>query len=175
MIVMARKNIQVDFGYEEKIDFKGTVFFIDSFEDSLEDHLDRLVKLMDQRNFDKIVLYPLHENTLRRMKIDVRKKYYSRLESLEDQVNSMRTYMSISIDKLDGQRKKYTPIDFILNHLTEKHKKPHFVCMTTESANKFASYSSFDEWIRKVNLLIVNDSSELHEKLKKNNKRYEFI
>lgn len=173
---MARKNIKVDFGYEADNTFKGSVFVIDSFENSLEVDLDRILKLLDKRDFDKVILYPLHENTLKRMKINVNNKYFSRLKILEDVLIDTKSLIQVNIDKLDGKRKKYTPIDFILNHLTEFHKKPHFVCFSKEVANKFAGFASFDDWIKKVRIMIVEDHSiELHPKLKENLKRIDFI
>ncbi|AEO93315.1 gp44 [Bacillus phage G] len=173
---MARKNIKVDFGYQEDNTFKGSVFIVDKFEDSINCHLERIIKTLDERDFEKVVLYPLHENTLKRMNIDVSKKYFSRLDDLENLVSNVKTYIPVSIDKLDGKRKKYTPLDFILNHLTEKHKKPYFVCLSKDIANKFASYSSFDTWIKEVRLIIAEDVTlALHKNLEKNSKRIEFI
>lgn len=173
---MARKNIKVDFGYQEDVTFKGSVFIIDSFENSIEKDLNRIIKLLDERDFERVVLYPLHENTLKRMGIEVNNKYFSRLDNLEDTLLDIKSYIPVSIDKLDGKRKKYTPIDFILNHLVEKHSKPHFLCLSKGIANKFASYSSFDNLIKNIRLIIFEDGTKgLHDKLEKNSKRIEFI
>lgn len=173
---MARKNIKVDFGYEEDVSFKGSIFVLDSFEDSLDRKLEKIINLADDRKFDKLVFYPFHENTLRRMNIDVSNKYFSRLANLEYELNDINTLVPISIDKLDGKRKKYTPIDFVLNHLVENHKQPYFLYVTKEVANKFASYSSFEKWIKEVRLIIEDDAKiKLHEVLEKHSKRIELI
>jgi nicotinic acid mononucleotide adenylyltransferase len=175
---MARKNIKVDFGFEpEEPQFKGIVFALDSFDKMTGSEFNELIDLIDDRDFDKLILYPLHEKNLKRMDIEISTSYHNRLKILDDFIqSSRRTFIPISIDNLDGKRKKYTPIYFILTHLTEKHKGPYFLYLTKEVANKFASYSSFDKWIKELRLIVKNDSNEpLHEKLKKNERRIDFI
>ena len=68
------------------------------------------------------------------------------------------TTLQLDLDKWEGKRKKYTPIDTSLTFLTEKSSGPHFVCMSDRYANLFVTYPSFKEWIKKVRLVILTNS-----------------
>lgn len=171
---MAKRNVKVDYGYEDDdLIFKGTLFVIDSFENFVIGDLTKIINVADDRKFDKIIFYPLHEQTLKRMEIEVTSKYFDRLKRLENLIIELNTDIPISINKLDGKRKRYTPIDFILSHLSEASKKPHFVYMSNKTANKFSNYSSFPKWISELRLIV--NGGIAHGNLGKFKKRIDFI
>lgn len=175
---MARQRNMVPFGYETPIQGeKGTLFVMDSFESFGENELFRLQAFAEQRSFAQVVLYPFHEETLRRMgTINVR-SYVARIHELEYLLEENSGLILIIMEKWEGKRKKYTPIDSALNHLTEKYPAPHFVYMTGEEANRFASYPAFEVWIRKLRLFIDKKNADvpLHPELEKYHHRWEYV
>ncbi|MBO9599453.1 MAG: hypothetical protein J7559_16725, partial [Cohnella sp.] len=52
-----------------------------------------------------------------------------------------------------------------LRHLTETLPAPHMVYMTPETANLFASFSSFEEWIVRIRLWLSDEPKSVHPKL----------
>ena len=79
---------------------------------------------------------------------------------------------AVTIEGWEGKRKKYTPIEAALRHMTEKYPAPHFVYLSPEMANQFASFSSFEEWIVKVRLLLSASPGQLHPRLEKYRHRW---
>ena len=168
-----RHTVQsVPFGYEPPEEmFRGTFIFYDTFENVTERELDQVMALLEQYQFDRVVLYPLHEETFRRMAREPIMPYHKREQMLHDWKNE-REGVDVVIEGLEGKRKKYTPFDTALRHLTEKFKGPFFVGVTPEMANRLASYSSFEEWIVKLRLLLTAPPQELHPRLKKFDHRW---
>ena len=155
---MARNRIMVPFGYEPiETNIKGTIFVIDSFNNISPKHLSDILQLADERDFDKVIFYPQHEQTLKRMGIDTLFPYHDRVKSLERLLDSLDTEVYYGIDKWEGKRKKYTPIETALAFLMEKHKGPYFLYLDLEVANKFIEFKSFEELIKKVRLIIKSD------------------
>ncbi|WP_138751244.1 hypothetical protein [Paenibacillus sinopodophylli] len=166
---------KVPFGYEPPVDeLKGTIVYYDSFEHTTDRELDLAYAITKARSFRKLVLYPLHEQSIRRMSKEEVKPFYKREDRLHDWKRE-RGATEVIVERLEIKRKKYTPIDSALRHLSETYPKPLFILMTGELANLFASYSSFDEWIVKVRLLLTNESAGLHPKLIANRHRWESI
>jgi hypothetical protein len=76
--------------------------------------------------------------------------------------------MEAFIDRWEGRRKKYTPMDTAFRYLAEKYKGPHFVYVTLDMANTIAAFDSFEEWIKKLRLCIdmkLSPSTGIHPKL----------
>jgi hypothetical protein len=68
---MDRISRKVPYGYEEEKDKqtgKGTLVYYDTFQDATDRQLDGAAWLAKERSFAKLVLYPLHEETARRMR-----------------------------------------------------------------------------------------------------------
>ena len=126
----------------------------DSFEQTTDEQLDLAAKIAEERAFAKLVLYPLHEETVRRMTKEPVSPFYRRDDRLHEWKRE-RGHQKVAIDSLEGKRKKYTPIDSALRHLTEAYASPHFLYVTPETANLFASFSSFETWIVKIRLLLT--------------------
>jgi hypothetical protein len=63
------RNIQsVPYGYQpQEGGPKGTLIYYDSFEQITDEQLDLAVECIEQYSFTKLVLYPLHEETVRVM------------------------------------------------------------------------------------------------------------
>lgn len=164
---MAQNNIQVPYGYEPPVDSrKGILVYYDTFELVTDEELDEAVKWMKQMSFRKLILYPLHESTAKRMSKDEVRPYYKRIDFLHDWRRSIEE-TDVVIEGLEGKRKKYTPIDSALRHLTETYGKPLFLLVSPETASMFASYDSFEPWITRIRLLLTSgpSSSQMHPRL----------
>lgn len=156
---MANNRIMVPFGFEPYDDgIKGTLFVISDFETTTYVDIHRIVELADNRSFDKIVFYPLHEQTLKRMNGDGYRPFFKRVKYLESIIEEFDSDIFITIDKFEGKRKKYTPIETSIRFLMDKYKKPYFLYITGEYANKISTYSSFEHWIKEVKLIIPFDT-----------------
>ncbi|WP_429375452.1 hypothetical protein [Paenibacillus sp. DS2015] len=75
----------------------------------------------------------------------------------------------------ESKRKKYTPIESALRHLIHKYSGPHFLYLTPETANVFASFTSFEEWIVKIRLILTSEPAKLHPKLKQYRHRWKTV
>jgi len=171
---MTGKYTTVPYGYEPPAaSRKGTLTFYDSFEDVTDEQLERAAAMADTRSFEQLVLYPLHESTVKRMSRDAVQAYYKREDRLHDWRRD-HPASRIRVESLEGKRKKYTPIDTALRHITAEYKAPHFLYMTSEMANQFASFDSFKDWIKEVRLIIDGEPIKLHPKLEQNTHRWEW-
>lgn len=175
---MARQRNMVPFGYETPIDMeKGTLFVMDAFESFREVDLFRIQDFAEHRSFSQIVFYPFHEETLKRMGESHVSPFVTRVKEMECLLGEISGTMPMQIEKWEGKRKKYTPIDVAFKHLTEKYPAPHFVYMSGEVADCFASYPAYETWIRKFRLFIDKKHKDvpLHPKLEKNQHRWEYV
>ncbi|MFC3801498.1 hypothetical protein [Cohnella sp. GCM10012308] len=147
---------QVPFGYEPPVKSeKGTLIYYDTFEDTTDDALGIAAETAKARSFARFVLYPIHEETAKRMSKEPVSAYYKREKRLTEWVRERESgEPAPEIDRWEGKRKKYTPIEAALRHLTETLPGPHFVYMTPATANLFASYDVFDGWIAKLRLVL---------------------
>ncbi|WP_373232870.1 hypothetical protein [Cohnella sp.] len=162
----------VPYGYEPPVDqVKGTLIYYDSFEQTLDEELDVAAETARVRSFARFVLYPIHEETMRRMTKSPVSPYYKREKRLYEWKQE-RGREEVAIDGWEGKRKKYTPIDSALRHLTETLPAPHFIYISPEMANSFASFSSFEEWIVKIRLILSSEPSVLHPRLEKYRERW---
>ncbi|MBM6996053.1 hypothetical protein IM700_010390 [Paenibacillus sp. DXFW5] len=170
-----RQNIQVPYGYEPPAPSrKGTLIFYDSFEHISDEGLTRAAEEAENRKFKKLVLYPLHEETVRRMAKEPVGPFYRREDRLHEWRRDQEgTRLPIAVEGWEGKRKKYTPIDAALRHLTEVYPAPHFLYLTPEMANQFASFSSFEEWIVKIRLLLAAEPGHPHPRLAKFSHRWD--
>jgi nicotinic acid mononucleotide adenylyltransferase len=170
---MARQNIRVPYGYEPTEESrKGTLIFYDSFEDITDAELERAFTAFEQRAFAKLVLYPLHEDTVRRMWKEPVSPFHKRQKRLEEWKLDFGHSM-VSIQNWDGKRKKYTPIDTALRYLSETYPSPYFLYMTPDMANLFASFSTFEEWIVQLRLLLSAEPETAHPRLEKFRHRWD--
>lgn len=168
-----RQNIQVPFGYEPPVPKrKGTLIYYDTFENTSEANLERAVSILEERSFGTLVLYPLHEETVRRMSKEPVRSFYKREDELHDWRRA-RQHADITVEGWEGKRKKYTPIDAALRFLAEKYPAPYFLLITPETANLFASFSSFEEWIKSIRLILTEQPSVIHPRLQKYAHRWE--
>ncbi|WP_308637485.1 hypothetical protein [Paenibacillus silvisoli] len=170
----------VPFGYEPpKEQLKGTMILYDSFQHLSNEALGLAVETAGKMRFAKLVLYPLHEETIRRMTKEAVLPYYKRLDRLHDwkrAVESERVLnvgLTITVEGLEGKRKKYTPIDAALRHLADSYPSPYFLYLAPDMANLFASYSSFEEWIVKLRLVLSSPPAALHPKLERYRHRWD--
>jgi hypothetical protein len=162
----------VPYGYEAPDEGeKGTLIYYDSFEHSTDGELDLAVKIATTRSFAKLVLYPIHEETVKRMSKEPVSPYYKREKRLYEWKRE-RGLETVAIDGWEGKRKKYTPIDSALRHLTETLAAPHFIYVTPETANLFASFSSFEDWVVKIRLLLSSEPKTLHPRLEQYHYRW---
>lgn len=174
---MARQREMVPYGYQpsERLN-KGTLFVIDSFEKYTLSSLSSLYRFSEERSFARVVLYPLHEQTLKRMGVEVDGPYFHRVREVKEAIDEMGAERWITIDEWEGKRKKYTPLDTSLRSLTERYEGPHFVYWNDDYANRFAGYASFEEWIRKLRMFIVKKiPHSLHPMLRKYEHRWEWV
>ncbi|OBZ17306.1 MULTISPECIES: hypothetical protein [Bacillales] len=166
---------KMPFGYEPpKDERKGTLVYYDSFEHTTERELDLAADLAKERLFMKLVLYPLHEQSIKRMSKEEVSPFYKREDKLHEWKRD-RGEASVVVERLEVKRKKYTPIDSALRHLSETYPKPLFLLMTGDMANLFASFSSFEEWIVKIRLVLTEEPERVHPRLLQYKHRWESI
>lgn len=169
---MPRNLEYVPYGYEPpKPTTKGTLIFYDLFEQD-QVVLEQAAAIFEERSFAKLVLYPLHEETVKRMFKEPPSPYYKREKQLQEWIEE-HGRSSVVIESFESKRKKYTPIDTALRHLVEKYGSPHFLLLTPEVANVFASFSSFEEWIVKLRLILLSEPPFLHPRLEKFRHRWD--
>lgn len=174
---MARQQTMIPFGAQEhKPDRKGTVIYYDDFQDVKNEELQAAVDYMNERKFSRLIFYPLHEETVRRMDPNkVVDPLYKRQRRLEDFIHHAPDTYHLEIEGWESKRKKYTPIEAALRHMTTKYKAPHFIYMSPQYSHHFASYPSFEEWISKVRLIVSQQPSSIHPKLQKYANRFDTI
>lgn len=163
------RNVQkVPYGYVEEMNTqlgKGTLVYYDTFEDVSDLQLERAAALAKTRSFAKLVLYPLHEETAKRMWKRPVEPYYKREDRLFEWRRERGDDGMIAVENWEGKRKKYTPIEAALRHLAEAYPKPMFLYLSPATANAFASFSSYEEWIGKLRLILSEPPPEPHPKL----------
>ncbi|KAA9006603.1 hypothetical protein F4V43_06575 [Paenibacillus spiritus] len=169
---MRREQIHVPYGYEPPAEKrKGTLVYYDSFEDAEDAGLEKAAEEAKRRNFSRLVLYPLHEETVRRMSKAPVSSFYRREDRLHDwKRSSGRSW--IAVEGWEGKRKKYTPVEAALRHLEERYETPLFLYLSPENANAFASYSTFEEWIKRIRLILSEAPQQVHPRLLKSAGRW---
>ncbi|SFD75828.1 hypothetical protein SAMN05216378_1296 [Paenibacillus catalpae] len=171
---MNRGIRKVPFGHVEETDtLKGTLVYYDTFQDVTDQQLRHAAELAKTRSFKKLVLYPLHEETARRMWKRPIEPYYVRENRLFDWRRESEDDGAITVENWEGKRKKYTPIEAALRHLADVYPQPMFLYVTPETANAFASFSSFEEWIGKIRLIISEPPPDAHPNLTKYRHRWD--
>lgn len=171
---MTGKYTNVPYGYEPAAPSrKGTLIFYDSFEHVTDEQLERAAAIMDARAFAQLVLFPLHESTVRRMSRDAVQPYYKREDRLHEWRRDQSSSM-IRVEGLEGKRKKYTPMDTALRHIQAEYPAPLFLYMTAAMANQWASFDSFTDWIKELRLIIDGQPGEMHPRLEQYRHRWEW-
>mgnify|MGYP000963449703 CR=1 FL=1 len=162
---MPQSNQQVPYGYEPPpAHTRGTLIYYDSFEHVSDAELEQALITMQQMNFSRLVLYPLHEQTVRRMSKESVAPFYKREQRLQDWKHD-GDYRAVVIEGWDGKRKKYTPMEAALRTLMDHYTSPYFLLLTPDMANQFASFSIFEEWISKISLVLTEQPKRLHPRL----------
>jgi hypothetical protein len=170
--VLPKITQSVPYGYEPPVDqVKGTLIYYDSFEQTLDKELDVVAETARVLSFARFVLYPIHEETMKRISLSPVSPYYKREKRLYEWKQN-RERENVAIDGWEGKRKKYTPIDLALRHLTETLPAPHFIYISPEMANSFTSFYSFEEWIVKIRLILSSEPTILHPQLEKYRDRW---
>lgn len=165
---MDRSSTQVPYGYEPQEETsKGTLFVYDSFDidtdepDAAPDGslgiggIRLLAEWAERRFFSRIVLYVPHEETLKRMGVRFPAPLYKREDAMREAVDSLDASVRLDIDVWERKRKKYTPMDTALRYMGEHYRAPYFLGLSGAYANLFASYHGFEEWVRKIRLVIA--------------------
>ncbi len=179
--MVAKENEQVPFGYEPPQEVKtGTLIVYGDFTDIAVTGLAEVYRFAGLRGFDRIVLYPIHEETGRRMGLTELPPYYRRVQELEAAMEEAEPNLPAGaralLDQWEGKRKKYTPVDTALAFLTEKHRGPFFVWIPERLALKWAGYDSFKEWIRKLRLIVAPPAGGArHPVLEEYASRWEYV
>lgn len=170
---MDRITQNVPYGYEPPKDQpKGTLIYYDTFEQTSDEELDAAARTARVRSFARFILYPIHEETMKRMSKSTNVgPYYKREKRLVEWVEETALYKA-TIDGWEGKRKKYTPIEAALRHLTETLPAPHFIHLSPEMANLFVSFSHFEEWIVKIRLILSSEPIVLHPRLEQYRNRW---
>ncbi|WP_138493497.1 hypothetical protein [Paenibacillus pinistramenti] len=170
---MRRETTQVPFGYERpERTVKGVLVFYDSFEQISEPELEMALATARARLFTKLVLYPLHEETLRRMSKEPVSAYHKREKQLIAWKQESGSSL-VTLESWEGRRKKYTPFEAAVRHLEEIYGHPLFLYMTPDMAVKLAGYSTFEEIITRVRLILSSRPQMLHPVLEKFKHRWD--
>ncbi|GAA3401834.1 hypothetical protein ACFFNY_34495 [Paenibacillus hodogayensis] len=186
---MDRTPMQTDLGHgAESETTKGTLFIYDSFELTEEGEasadggldvaaLQMLTKWAEQRWMTRAVLYVPHEETLKRMGVHYPSPLYKREKHLKETVERLDAAVPFSIDGWEHKRKKYTPIDVALRYMHERYASPYFIGMSAAYANRFASYQGFEDWIRRLRLVVVEEARpfDAHPLLRKHENRWHLL
>ncbi|MED4604171.1 hypothetical protein P9314_26440 [Paenibacillus validus] len=178
---MAKQNVKVPFGYEppkSRESERGSLWVYDSFADYSLQELQPLLRLAEERSIAKLVFYPLHEETVRRMEKEPVEPYYRRVDALEALLDEAESGVDWTIERFEGKRKKYTPMDTAFRFLEEKYASPYFVYVSAAMAGRLAGYESFEPWIKKVRMFIAGGSGEFysaHPMLQKHSNRWERV
>ncbi|MFC5531313.1 hypothetical protein [Cohnella yongneupensis] len=166
---------RVPYGYNPPADKeKGTLIYYDTFEHATDDSIAIAAAVADDRSFARLVLYPIHEETAKRMSKEPVSPYYKREKRLSEWLSEFGSD-DITLDGWEGKRKKYTPMEAALRHLTETLPAPHFVMLAPETANLFASFASFEEWIVRVRLIVTSEPRMIHPRLDRYRHRWEAL
>jgi hypothetical protein len=178
---VVKQPSKVPFGYEpdkENQGPRGTMWVYDSFQDYSSQQLLKVLHVAERKELKKLVFYPLHEETLKRMGIKEAEPFYHRAERLEELLEKSESEVNAVIDHWEGRRKKYTPMDTAFSFLEEKDTGPFFVYVTLDMANTIAAFEGFDSWIRKLRLCIdmgSHSSPVLHPKLQASAHRWDAV
>ncbi|MDF2836480.1 MAG: hypothetical protein K0Q63_2120 [Paenibacillus sp.] len=173
---MDRSSRKVSYGYVEEKDNrsgKGTLVYYDTFQDVTDRQLEEAALLAAERSFAKLVLYPLHEETAKRMRKSPIEPYYKRVDRLFEWREERADGDTIIVENWEGRRKKYTPIEAALRHLADQYPQPMFLYVSPETANSFASFHSFEEWIGKIRLVLTAPPPDAHPNLTTYRHRWE--
>ncbi len=163
---------RVGYGYEPPPSHtRGTLIYYDSFQHTSDFELEQALLTMQQMNFSRLVLYPLHEQTVKRMSKEPVAPFYQRERRLQDWKQD-GAHRAVIIEGWDGKRKKYTPMEAALRTLIDHYESPYFLLLTPEMANQFASFSIFEEWISKISLVLTEQPEHLHPRLSKFRNRW---
>lgn len=193
---MDRTSTHVPFGYTPlEQTTKGTLFLYDSFElhqqddgsllenqrsgtfDALsEADLVRFISWAERRMINRVVLYVPHEETLKRAGIPNPSPMHKREAGLREITDRLDASVSITIDTWERKRKKYTPMDTALRYMTESFPAPYFIGLSDAYANRFASYRGFEDWIRRIRLLVAASSAfQPHPLLQARSNRWDLL
>jgi hypothetical protein len=145
---------------------KGTLIYYDDFEETTEEELSQALRIAQERAFEKLVLYPLHDETVRRFSKKAVSAYYKREDRLHEWKREQGR-SNVAVEGWEGKRKKYTPIEAALRHVADTYPGPYFLYVTPETANLFASFASFEEWIGKLRLVLTETPEAPHPRLEK--------
>ncbi|WP_420869640.1 hypothetical protein [Cohnella ginsengisoli] len=99
---------QVPFGYEPPANReKGTLIYYDTFEDTTDEALVIAAETAKARSFARFVLYPIHEETARRMSKAQVSAYYKREKRLAEWAREREEdEPAPELDRWEGKRKK---------------------------------------------------------------------
>lgn len=173
---MGRQTYQIPFGAEPaKKTVKGTLIFYDSFEHVSDEELEKAAQAAVARSFSQMVLYPLHEATVRRLTGETASAFYKRDDRLHEWRRDQQIMRNVTVENWDGKRKKYTPLEAALRFMDEKYPSPLFLYLTAENANRFASFATFEDWIVRIRLVLDEAPSRLHPRLEKFRKRWDTV
>ncbi|PZE20138.1 hypothetical protein [Paenibacillus xerothermodurans] len=179
---MPRQVSHVPFGYEpksEQEEHRGSLWVYDSFQAYDLQQLRTALELSERKKMAKTVFYPLHEETLRRMGVPMVAPYYHRVDTLQELLAQSEPDVDAVIERWEGRRKKYTPMDTAFRFLADKYPGPHFVYVSGEMANIMASFESFEHWIKQLRLFIrLGDTlgmSNMHPRLQKYAHRWQSV
>ncbi|OWR28875.1 hypothetical protein CDO73_16820 [Saccharibacillus sp. O23] len=173
---MGRQTYQIPFGAEPaKRATKGTLIFYDSFEQIEDEQLERAANAAKARSFAHLVLYPLHEATVKRLTGETASAFYKRDDRLHEWRKEQNIMRNVSVENWDGKRKKYTPLEAALRFIEEKYPSPLFLYLTPDNANRFASFATFEEWIVRIRLVLDEAPGRLHPRLEKYRHRWDTV
>ncbi|QDH23034.1 hypothetical protein [Saccharibacillus brassicae] len=173
---MGRQTYQIPFGAEPaRQSVKGTLLFYDSFEAITDEQLEQAAEVALARSFAQLVLYPLHEATVKRLTGEAVSAFYKRDDRLHEWRRDQQIMRSVTVENWDGKRKKYTPLEAALRFVDEKYPSPLFLYLTADTANRFASFATFEEWIVRIRLVLDEAPERPHPRLERFRQRWDTV
>lgn len=171
---MKREIQHVSFGYEPPVQTrKGTLIFYDTFEDTTDEELNGVLETALARSFQKLVLYPLHEETVRRMFSRMPVSAYHKREKRLQEWKQEQSARFVTVESWEGRRKKYTPFEATVRHLAENYDSPLFFYVHPGVAEQLASYSSFAKIITSIRLILTEPPAADHPVLNQFRSRWQ--
>lgn len=173
---MGRQTYQIPFGAEPaRQAVKGTLLFYDSFETITDGELEQAAEVALARSFAQLVLYPLHEATVKRLTGEAVSAFYKRGDRLHEWRRDQQILRSVTVENWDGKRKKYTPLEAALRFAEEKYPSPLFLYLTADTANRFASFATFEQWIVRIRLVLDEAPERPHPRLARFRHRWDTV
>lgn len=156
---MSKKKRPLHVGYgdgEEAMSVKETLLCYGVFGESDEVLVDEAVSLSRDRDSFRVVFYPFHEKTLKRMGLESEMPYHRRVKQVQGWLEEIDSDVHAEVDQWEGKRKKYTPVEASFRFIQEKHGGRIVLALTREMHAILSSYKTFESLMKDTEVVILD-------------------